>query len=75
MKTPEFHNDVIERLTRIETNSSNTNKHLTRINGSVKEHADDISKLKQWKSYLTGAVAVISMVLLPVIFIFIRGLI
>ena len=52
-----------------------TNSHLASLNGSMKDHDCKIDALTQWRNYITGGLAVLSVLVMPVVYDFVRAII
>ena len=65
MKISDFHNDVIDRLARIEVHGENTNKHLILLNGQT-------GKNTTFRLKVLGVLKLIGVLMIPILFIIIR---
>ena len=70
-RADELHNIIMQRMDVFESNTStslnNIEEQTTKTNGSVIHLQSDIANLKQWRAFLTGGMAVLTVLVIPLI--------
>jgi len=69
----EFEQKIVRTLAVIEHRLTGIEKHLSQLNGDTKDNRTEISKLKMWRWFITGGLALLG-IMIPVFLVLLQFL-
>lgn len=66
--------DIVELQRAMEEGFKGTHDRQDKTNGKVLKAADDIVELKNWKSFMTGGMTILAMMVVPIFIYFMTHL-